>query len=1021
MKRILLTCVSLMLLLMTTVAFAQDKTVSGKVTGSDDGLPLPQVTILVKGTTNGTASDLDGNYSLSVPSGATLVFRYLGYVTQEILVGNQSVINVPLVPDATSLGEVVVTGVAAATPEKKLSFSISKVDETLLQQVPQTDAGSALRGKVAGVKVRSGGAPLSDPSFQIRGAAQLRTSNSPLIVVDGILIEGSLSDINMQDVENIEVLKGASAASLFGSRAANGVINITTRRGNNNANGETRVRFRNEIGQDFLYNSRANDKTTSHHFLTNPDGSIQTADGGNGFNLGISDPDQIQDKPFPNGTTDHLKQFFQGNSFWTSYVQITSNYGSGNLAASFENTLTGGVVPMNDGGSRQNLRVNLDQFIGEKLKLSVTSLYGLKNRDVNFGGGQGTRGTLRNLFMMDPSADLLANNDDGTPYRWNVNKFGNSESNPLYTLSRLVSEQEDVRFLGNLRLSYEIADGLNVEYSASIDQVNSHNYSYLPKNHLDISASQNAAIGSRNDSFSDQTAIISTATISYVKSFNDWNVRTRAFYQYEDNQSRSWSLGANQQNFENIFTYNNYVTTNPLTSGESQITANNFAVALAGDYKNKYIADLIVRYEGVSLFGANQRYQTFYRGSFNYRISEDVSIPGFQELSLRGSYGTSGNRPGFSDQYELFPLGSAGNVNTSGGQLGNPDLKNAVTTEYEISVRADFLDRFSLLASYSSQENADQILAVPVSAAATGFGSQIQNAGTVEGNSLEFTLDYEAIRSEDLGLTFGLVFDRYRGEITEFNRRDQIVGLNIWRAGAKIGDLYGQKLVRSLSELTTNANGIVLNESNGGTIADYSVNAEGFVVRTSTIGTATESVLYYVDDAGARINDELLGNATPNFNLGLNTTLRYKDLSVYMLWSYQDGGLVYNQSDQWLARDLIHPMFDQRGKADGDKKTTAYYLGIYNVNNTNDYWIEDATNLRLAELAVNYNFSRSTLDRMGLGNIFKAAKISAIGRNLLLLSKYGGFDPEVGNLQRPVDDFSYPLVRTFTGTLDLTF
>lgn len=251
MKRILLTCVSLMLLLLTTAAFAQDRTISGKVTGSDDGLPLPQVTILVKGTTNGTATDMDGNYNITVPTGSTLVYRYLGYVTQEIVVGSQTVINITLAPDATSLGEVVVTGVAAATPEKKLAFSLSKVDEDLIQQVPQANAGEALRGKVAGVKVRQGGAPLTTPTFQIRGAAQLRTSNDPLIVVDGILIEGSLADINMQDVENIEVLKGASAASLYGSRAANGVINITTRRGNKNAVGETKIRFRNEIGKEF--------------------------------------------------------------------------------------------------------------------------------------------------------------------------------------------------------------------------------------------------------------------------------------------------------------------------------------------------------------------------------------------------------------------------------------------------------------------------------------------------------------------------------------------------------------------------------------------------------------------------------------------------------------------------------------------------------------------------------------------------------------------------------------------------
>jgi len=247
--------------------------------------------------------------------------------------------------------------------------------------------------------------------------------------------------------------------------------------------------------------------------------------------------------------------------------------------------------------------------------------------------------------------------------------------------------------------------------------------------------------------------------------------------------------------------------------------------------------------------------------------------------------------------------------------------------------------------------------------------------------------------------------------------------LNIWREGSKIGDIYGEAYAQTIDQLSTDASGFVLNDPfrSDGVAADYSVNADGFVVHTASIGTAQESVLRLTTDGGVPLNDVLLGNATPDFNLGLNTTFRYKDLSIYMLWTHQSGGLIYNQSNQWLARDLLNPMFDQAGVADGAKKTTAYYLSIYNVNRSNAFFLEDATNTRLAELAINYNINKNALDRMGLGNVFKAAKVSIIGRNLLLLSDYTGFDPEVGNLQRPVDDFSYPLVRSFTGSIDLTF
>jgi len=1020
MNRNLLTFFMMVFFFAATSLVAQDRTVTGKVTGSEDGLPLPGVNILIKGTTTGVATDADGNYRISgIDANSVLIFRYLGFTTTEVTVGSQSVINVTMEPDATSLGEVIVTGVAAATPEKKLAFSVAKVDESLIQQVPQNDAGSALAGKVSGVKVRRPTAPLSNPTFQIRGASQLRTSNAPLIVVDGILIEGALADINMQDVENIEVLKGASAASLYGSRAANGVIAITTRRGDKNDVGQTDIRWRNEYGFESLYNSRAPEKTNSHHFLFDTDGSILTNPDPNGFNIGIADPDQIQDNEFPNGTVDHLDQFFKGNNFWTSYVQVTSKYSTGNIAASFESTLTGGVVDLNSGAQRQNIRVNLDQNITDKLKLSLSTLYGVRERDLNYDGGLGTRGTLRSLFIMDPSADLNEVNVDGSPYKWNVNKFSNSEANPLYTLSRLTDEFVQNRYLGNIRLNYEIADGLTAEYALGIDRSTNNGYQFLPKGHLDISAGNNPALGQRSDNFNSENALISTFTLSYVKAFGDWNVRSRAFYQFENNKFETFSISAQEQQANNITSYDNFATTNPASSAITQVKADNYAVAIGGDYKNKYIADLIVRYEGVSLFGENERYQTFYRASGNYRISEDVTIPGIQELSIRGSYGTSGNRPNFADQYAQFGV-NAGNISSS-GTSGNPDLKNSITTEAEISLRVDFLDKFTFLGSYSTQVTDDQILTVPISGAKNGgFTSIVTNAGTVEGSSLEFNLDYAAINKQDIGLNFGLVWDRFRGEITRFDRPQQVVGLNIWQEGSLIGDIYGEDFATSLDQLLVDDQGNVVNGVQGGPVSDYSINSDGYVVHTASIGTASEVVLNRLNDDGSIKNDFLLGNATPDFNLGFNTTFRWKNLNIFMLWTHQQGGLIYNRASQNLARDFVSAMYDQSGKTE-NIKTIPYYESIYNVNRANSFFLEDATNTRLAELAINYNIGKQQLDKIGLGNVFKSARISVIGRNLLVISDYTGFDPEVGNIQRPQDTFQYPLVRTFSGALDLTF
>ena len=264
MKRIPQTCLVFLLILFSTSVFAQNRTVSGKVTGSDDGLPLPQVTILVKGTTDGVPTNADGEYRISVADGATLIFRYLGYITQEIAVGNQTVINVILVPDATQLGEVVVTGVAAGTPTKKLGFDVAKVGDKVLQQVPGVDPGNALRGKVAGVRItQPSGDPGAAAQIRIRGSNSINGSQSPLIIVDGIITEGNLRDINAEDIESMELVKGAAASSLYGSLAANGVVQIITKRGSSDDSG-MEVIVRNEYGWSEL--ARKYPLSTLHRF-----------------------------------------------------------------------------------------------------------------------------------------------------------------------------------------------------------------------------------------------------------------------------------------------------------------------------------------------------------------------------------------------------------------------------------------------------------------------------------------------------------------------------------------------------------------------------------------------------------------------------------------------------------------------------------------------------------------------------------------------------------------------------------
>lgn len=1018
MKRILLTCVMLMLAVLTTTAFAQNRTVSGKVTGSDDGLPLPQVTILLKGTTDGTPTNVDGEYRLDVPaSGGTLVFRYLGYITQEIaLVANQSVYNVILVPDATSLGEVIVTGVAAATPAKKLPFTVSVVKEKVLKQVPATDAGSALAGKIAGVRVQPSNVPGGGPQIQIRGASSLSGSNSPLIVLDGVLIEGSLSDINLQDIERFEVLKGASAATLFGSRAANGVIQLFSKRGNNLKVGTTQILYRAEVGQETVYKSRNIEKANYHPFLLDPATGDFLLD-----NTGTAqdDPDLISDNIFPR-YRDHINDLFTGSSFLTQYLRLSTRGATGNLAVSAEYQDRTGGVDFYDGNQRYNITVQSDQYLGEKLKLS-SSLRFIQDQQDN------QTPSIRTLTIADPSADFFApNEEDGSPFNYNANRFSpTSEFNPFYILTNNRNERTRKRFIGSVNVKYDILDGLTAEGRFGMDTWQDYSRNFQDIGYL---ANQGVpGVGNLGRGYSDFTAITSSFRLTYVTKIQDWNLRSNAFFQYEDRGGESFSASGTNLGLSGFDRFNN-VTLSPndglpfLSAGaseENQVVANNFSVTVGGDYLDKYLFDIAVRRDGNSLFGEDNRWQTFARFSAGWRITEDFDIPGVQEAKLTGSWGQAGGLPGFFDRFERAPVVNGQIQNPT--VLPNPLLGPNVTTEVEIGLNVDFLDKFSFIASYSTQNNEDQILTIPLSAV-TGRSSQQQNAGTLETNTLEFTLGYNAIQKNDMNLSFNLIFDRTRSEITEFNRpRFQVGARNIWDLGNRPTEMFGRKLLRSLDDLTVLPDGTVANVGGGLTPSDFKVNDLGVVIVAADEFTAQEAAVFFTDENGTQIDDLLIGDAQANFNMALQTSFDYKNFSVFMLWEYQNGGDTYYQGGQWLARDRLHPIFNQGDNPEGQRHANTFLATIYNTNRTTDYWVEDATHLRLRELAVNYDLGGDQLAKIGLDKVFQNVRLSLVGRNLLLSSDYPGYDPATGGITTRTDNFNYPLVRSFNGSIALTF
>lgn len=970
------------------------------VVKDSNGEPLPGVNVVVKGTTNGVITDLNGRFQLDAPQGATLVITYIGYVKQEVkATGNE--LKIKLMEDALTLSEVIVTGVAAGTPKQKLGFSIEKISSDKLLKVPATDAASALQGKIAGVRItKTSGAPGSESDIQLRGVKTIFGSSNPLFIVDGILTENGLSDVNAEDIESIEVLKGAAASSLYGSRAANGVVSIITKRGNSMEAGKVQVDFRTEYGKNFL--GYVPERTTS----TNR----QIKDGNVVF--GVTDPDRVYDNLYPK-TYDHIDQFFNPGNYFTTHLALkgTSLNNKMSIYTSIQTTSEGGIVKMVDGVDRTNIRLNVDYRIMDNLVFSTSNLYTRTKADNRADGA------FSGLYRSDPSANLLAPNEDGTPYLVNVNKL-TENANPMYNIANSRNESTAEKLLSYFSLKYDPTDYLTFSASYGTTRGTGESLYLTPKGRLRYDLSQDPGWISR--SMWKNTEQTVTVDASFYKKFGDFNTRVKLQYLYESSNSSSLNggggaLGLGGMNITSV----NLSSEQFAGSGVYKSIANNIAGMFVMDYKDKYILDALVRRDGSSLFGANVRWQTFYRVAGAWRITQDFKIQGINEWKLRASYGVAGLRPPFEAQYEVFALqnGVPGNMET----LGNKNLKPAFSKETEIGTDIRFLDRFNFSVNYSIANNTDQILKVPVTPL-SGAAFQWQNAGTIQTKVWEASLNADVINNKEWNWNIGLTYDKVKQKITKLNCTPYMLNGTRFRIeeGIDFGVLYLDKFARSLDE--------VANQVPTGRKVDelFAMNNQGFVVKRDQIGTINETPIKVKDNKG-NIVALPTKSMTPNYNLNLNTTLSYKGFTLYMLWGYQDGGVVYNHSVRYITEPKL---FDQTGKPWNEVKAATYYsnggqqIGLLGWDN--DVLLFDASFLKLRELSLSYDFKLKPLQPF-----VKNMRVSVIGRNLLTFTKYPGYDPEGvsadkgkgvdSNSFRVESNDQYPLYRTVTGSIAFTF
>ena len=1056
--------------------------VSGTITSAKSGDKLVGANVIVEGTETGTSTDVDGNYSLTVPAGlsrAKVTARYIGYKQATVTVTASGTQDFSLKEDVLKMDAVMVTGVAGALTKTKTPFAIDKIDSDVLELAPATTVESLIRGKSAGVKVvKATGEPGYGASVQLRGATSINASGrsqAPLYIIDGIIIDPSISgspmgDISPDDVQSIEIIKGAAGASEYGARAANGVIAITTKRGSEIGLGQTRFNYKMEQGYNELNGSI---ETNGSHFykVDSATGYFIDSDSGEPY-----DPRDDTKNPEPNNYADssyavgyyfadqpykyvatgepgdgsptmlpdnggrpgfnHVDRFFSDGNFTKHNFSMSRNAENYNVFVSLSNHSEDGVFgDFIDGFNRNTFRLNTDLNLPYGIKLGFSSLLSKSLKE------EANTGAFFDITFFPWDVDILKKDPDGE-YYIQPDPRNQEEANPVYQIANNERLSTRNRTLLGTNFSWSITPQFKAVGSMSFDRSARQWKNYYPKGWLTVVPSPNYNDGNLGRSATSEEAINGDIGLTYATQRGDMDLIVRGRYNYESynynyNSGSAWKLAVGDVPQLETGTEKSVNSSNEIVNSDG---AN---VGAQMDFKDRYIVDVTLRQDRSSLFGPENRVNNYYKFSGAYRMSEEGFWGGlkglFPEFKVRFSQGTAGVRPAFSQQYETWSV-AGGNISKS--VLGNKELKPQTTTETEYGIDFSIMDRVSVEFTQSSSINEDQLLPVPL-AGFYGYSSQWRNAGTLEADATELSINASVINTRDMSLTMGLNWDTYDQRITEFDMPSYLYSAGgpkvfYMKNETQYASFWGTKWIRETSELLADDQQYS---------SQFQINDEGFLVWVGEGNTYKDGIaktlwgkassdmsatynwgrpIQYVDVDSKTPKLHQIGTSVPDFGYAFNVNFRFQGLRVYALFDGQSGGNIYNRTRQWGAREAATGDVDQYGKPDGLKKPTIYYRDLYHVNAPNDFYVEDASYTKLRELAVKFNVA-SLVEMRGFG--ITGLNVGIVGRNLITWTNYRGYDPEVGRgggqlgsaVNARVDSYTYPNYRTFSFTVDIDF
>jgi TonB-dependent starch-binding outer membrane protein SusC len=981
--------------------------VTGNVT-DENGQPLPGASIIEKGTTNGTTSDVDGNFSLSVAGSASVLgFSFIGYTTQEIVVGNQTSFNVKLEPDMRTLNEVVVVGYGTVK-KSDLTGAVSSVKGDELSAYPAIDAVQSLQGRAAGVNISAtNGAPGSPMKVRIRGGTSINASSDPIYVIDGF-VGGALPP--SEDIESIEVLKDATATAIYGSRGANGVIMVTTKKGKP---GKTQINFntsystQREINRLDLLNAEQ-----FADYITEARPDFVPA----GFNT------DWQDLIFRRGAIQNYQLSFSGGSENVNY------YVSG---AYFDQQ---GVI-INSDYDRFSLTSNVNIKASEKLNIGLnlfarrTSSDGVRTQE---GSGGLTPGVVASAFKFEPDQGIYKPNGTYTTARLN-----DPHDNPYAVATELENQSISDRFQANVFGEYSILRDLKFRTSFGATTNNRRAGSYSPTT---LSEGRNVGGWGRIDA-GKSTLFLNENYLTYNKSFNEMNNLTAMVgYSYQTSSDESW--GSEAQNFlSDAFSFWNLggsALWQAPYSGLTEWQISSYYGRLNYSLNERYMFTFNARYDGSSNFSKNNKWAFFPSGAFAWNMKNESFMADVEPVSFwkwRVSYGVTGNQA--IEPYQTLARFSPV-FTVIGGQtvnavrpttVANNDLTWETTTQLNIGTDIGlFNDRISLTAEYYRSVTSDLLFNVQLPQY-SGYTSQLKNIGELENKGVELTLSSRNIDRE-LKWNMDLNFSANRNKVLSLPEGNDIqygsgpghlVGLGntqILREGYPVGSFFGWIYDGVYQEGDDFVAGGGFEQTAGG---------EKF---RDIDGRDAEGNLTGEPDGTLNGNDQtIIGNPTPDFTWGWNNDVKFKnfDLNVFFQGSQGNDILSYTLMELNLLSGINNATTEALDRwTPTHTNTDIPKASVGRTRRVSTRWIYDGSFVRLKNLALGYTLPASVTQRLNMTRF----RIYVSAQNVLTITKYKGYDPEVNynsdsatdsNRNQGLDYGSYPNAKSYTVGLNIGF